>query len=57
MLDEYTHKVVLVGDGAVGSAFAFSLLQSTHEIDELVIVDRNQQRLPATLLTWPTSPR
>ena len=44
MLDEYTHKVVLVGDGAVGSAFAFSLLQSTHEIDELVIVDRNQQK-------------
>ncbi|MGM9981726.1 MAG: L-lactate dehydrogenase [Limosilactobacillus sp.] len=44
MLDEYTHKVVLVGDGAVGSAFAFSLLQSTNEIDELVIVDRNQQK-------------
>lgn len=44
MLDEYTHKVVLVGDGAVGSAFSFSLLQSTNEIDELVIVDRNQQK-------------
>lgn len=44
MLDNYSHKVVLVGDGAVGSAFAFSLLQSTHEIDELVIVDRNQQK-------------
>lgn len=44
MLDSYTHKVVLVGDGSVGSAFAFSLLQSTNEIDELVIVDRNQQK-------------
>ncbi|WP_267202456.1 L-lactate dehydrogenase [Limosilactobacillus kribbianus] len=44
MLDEYTHKVVLVGDGAVGSAFAFALLQSTHEIDDLVIVDRNKQK-------------
>ena len=31
-------KVVLVGDGAVGSAFAFSLLQNCR-IDELVIVD------------------
>ncbi|MFR0771222.1 MAG: lactate/malate family dehydrogenase [Limosilactobacillus pontis] len=44
MLDEYTHKVVLVGDGAVSSAFAFSLLQIDHEIDEVVIVDRDQQK-------------
>lgn len=41
MLDTYRHKVALIGDGAVGSAFAFSLLQSTHEIDELVIIDRH----------------
>lgn len=40
MLNTYRHKVMLVGDGSVGSSFAFSLLQSTHEIDELVIVDR-----------------
>lgn len=61
MLDNYSHKVVLVGDGAVGSAFAFSLLQSTHEIDELVIVDRNQQKaigdaLDLTDITPLTSP-
>lgn len=44
MLDTYRHKVVLVGDGAVGSSFAFSLLQSTNEIDELVIVDRKMAK-------------
>ena len=38
------HKVVLVGDGAVGSSFAFSLLQTTQEIDELVIVDLKKER-------------
>lgn len=44
MLDTYRHKVALVGDGAVGSAFAFALLQSTHEIDELAIIDRNADK-------------
>lgn len=44
MLDTYRHKVVLIGDGAVGSTFAFSLLQSTNEIDELVIVDRTKAK-------------
>ena len=38
------HKVVLVGDGAVGSSFAFSLLQTTQEIDELVIVDLKKEK-------------
>ncbi len=32
------HKVLLVGDGAVGSSFAFSLLQHGG-VDDLVIVD------------------
>lgn len=38
------HKVMLVGDGAVGSSFAFSLLQVTSAVDELVIVDVNQKK-------------
>ena len=38
------HKVVLVGDGAVGSSFAFALLQTTQEIDELVIVDLKKEK-------------
>ncbi|WP_093624856.1 L-lactate dehydrogenase [Limosilactobacillus gorillae] len=37
-------KVVLVGDGAVGSSFAFSILQSTTAIDELVIIDLNKEK-------------
>lgn len=37
-------KVVLVGDGAVGSTFAFSLLQQRVAFDELVIVDLKQER-------------
>lgn len=44
MIKQHSHKVILVGNGAVGSAFAFSLLQSTSELDELVIVTRNQER-------------
>lgn len=44
MINHYRHKVVLVGDGAVGSAFAFSLLQSNREVDELVIVTRQHKR-------------
>ena len=40
----YHHKVVLVGDGAVGSSFVFSLLQTTQEIDELVIVDLKKEK-------------
>src|SRR5699024_1154205 len=44
MLDTYRHKVVLIGDGAVGSSFAFSLLQSTNEVDELVLVDRTKSK-------------
>ncbi|MEY8441774.1 L-lactate dehydrogenase [Lactobacillaceae bacterium 24-114] len=44
MINQYQHKVLLVGDGAVGSAFAFSLLQSSREIDKLVIVTRNKER-------------
>ncbi|WP_251574995.1 L-lactate dehydrogenase [Limosilactobacillus agrestimuris] len=44
MINHYRHKVVLVGDGAVGSAFAFSLLQSNREVDELVIVTRNHDK-------------
>lgn len=38
------HKVLLVGDGAVGSSFAYSLLQTTQEVDELVIVDLNKEK-------------
>ena len=38
------HKVLLVGDGAVGSSFAYSLLQTTPEVDELVIVDLNKDK-------------
>ena len=38
------HKVLLVGDGAVGSSFAYSLLQTTQEVDELVIVDLNKDK-------------
>lgn len=38
------HKVVLVGDGAVGSSFAYSLLQTTQAVDELVIVDLNKEK-------------
>ena len=41
---QQNNKVVLVGDGAVGSAFAFSLLQRTTALDELVIVDRKQDQ-------------
>lgn len=44
MINHYRHKVVLVGDGAVGSAFAFSLLQSNREVDELVIVTRQHDK-------------
>ena len=44
MLDTYRHKVVLIGDGAVGSSFAFSLLQSTNEVYELVLVDRTKSK-------------
>ncbi|BAW86417.1 L-lactate dehydrogenase [Limosilactobacillus fermentum] len=32
------------GDGAVGSSFAYSLLQTTQEVDELVIVDLNRDK-------------
>ncbi len=39
-----SHKVLLVGDGAVGSSFAYSLLQTTQEVDELVIVDLNRDK-------------
>ncbi|WP_268912559.1 L-lactate dehydrogenase [Lentilactobacillus sp. SPB1-3] len=35
-------KVVLVGDGAVGSSFAFTLLQTT-TVDEMVVVDLNEE--------------
>lgn len=41
---EHHHKVLLVGDGAVGSSFAFSLLQTTQEVDELVIVDLKKDK-------------
>ena len=44
MINHYRHKVVLVGDGAVGFAFAFSLLQSNREVDELVIVTRQHDK-------------
>lgn len=37
-------KVVLVGDGAVGSTFAYSLIQSVKTVEELVIVDLNKER-------------
>lgn len=44
IMSEFNHKVVLVGCGAVGSTFAFSLLETTRVVSELVIVDRNQVR-------------
>lgn len=44
MINQYSHKVVLIGDGAVGSAFAYSLLQTTNEVDQLVIVTRNHEK-------------
>ena len=37
-------KVVLVGDGAVGSSFAYSLIQTVKTVEELVIVDRNEAK-------------
>ncbi|MDO4903664.1 MAG: L-lactate dehydrogenase [Limosilactobacillus sp.] len=43
-MNERRHKVVLVGDGAVGSSFAYSLLQTTPEVDELIIIDRNEDK-------------
>lgn len=43
-MSEFNHKVVLVGCGAVGSTFAFSLLETTRVVSELVIVDRNRER-------------
>lgn len=43
-MSEFNHKVVLVGCGAVGSTFAFSLLETTRVVSELVIVDRNNDR-------------
>lgn len=49
MIKDY-HKVVLVGDGAVGSSFAYSLLQTTQEIDELVIIDRNKEKVSGDVL-------
>lgn len=39
-----TKKIVLIGDGAVGSTFAFSILQQGVALDELVIVDLKQER-------------
>lgn len=41
---KHRHKIMLVGDGAVGSSFAFSLLQITQEVDELVIVDLKKEK-------------
>ena len=37
-MDKKQRKVVIVGDGSVGSSFAFSLVQNC-ALDELVIVD------------------
>lgn len=44
-----TRKVLLVGDGAVGSSFAFSLLQNCG-INELVIVDVKQTHAEGDML-------
>ncbi|KRK80394.1 L-lactate dehydrogenase [Companilactobacillus nodensis] len=44
------NKVLLVGDGAVGSSFAFSLLQNTDFLDELVIVDIKQDKIQGDAL-------
>ncbi|KRK48737.1 L-lactate dehydrogenase [Secundilactobacillus kimchicus] len=41
-MEDSKRKVVLVGDGAVGSSFAFSLLQST-QVSEMVIVDLQEE--------------
>lgn len=43
-MSEFNHKVVLVGSGAVGSTFAFSLLETTRVISELVIVNRDPEK-------------
>lgn len=43
-MSEFNHKVVLVGCGAVGSTFAFSLLETTRVVSELVIVGRNKEK-------------
>lgn len=48
-----SRKVLLVGDGAVGSNFANDLLQTTR-VDELVICDLNKDRAAATAWTWKT---
>src|SRR3712207_5302070 len=43
-------KVVLVGDGAVGSSFAYSLIQTVKTVEELVIVDRNESKAQGDVL-------
>ncbi|WP_235804680.1 L-lactate dehydrogenase [Liquorilactobacillus capillatus] len=48
-LMEEQHKVVLVGSGAVGTAFAFSLLQNITST-ELIIVDINNERTQGNVL-------
>lgn len=46
----HRHKVALIGDGAVGSSFAYSLLQTTQEVDELLIVDRKKDKAAGDVL-------
>mgnify|MGYP001491939572 CR=1 FL=1 len=48
-MKDSTRKVMLVGDGAVGSSFAFSLLQHTR-LDELIVVDINEDRAKGDVL-------
>ena len=50
MINKQNNKVVLIGDGAVGSAFAYSLLQRTTALDELVVVDRKTERMMGDIL-------
>lgn len=43
------HKIILVGSGAVGSSFAFSLLQNVTST-ELIVVDINKERTQGDVL-------
>lgn len=51
MANQIKHtKVVLVGDGAVGSSYAFAMMQQ-QVADELVIVDIQQDHIKGMPLT------
>ena len=44
------NKVVIVGCGNVGMAYAYSLVVSGASVDELVLIDVNKQRVEGEVL-------